>query len=100
MQENFTGCRVLAYCLMSNHVHILLEVPPMVEGGLSDDELLRRMKAVHHEVAVAEVAKRLAAGRKAMAGGRGRVWCGRSWRTRVTRRTRGIGRARCRGHTG
>ena len=31
----------------------------MQEGGLSDDELLRRMKAVHNEVAVAEVAKRL-----------------------------------------
>ena len=59
MQENFTGCRVLAYCLMSNHVHLLLEVPPLAAGGLSDEELLRRMKAVHHEVAVAEVAKRL-----------------------------------------
>ena len=64
-QENFTGCRVLAYCLMSNHVHILLEVPPMRDGGLSDDELLRRMKAVHHEVAVEEVAQRLAELRKA-----------------------------------
>ena len=65
MLENFTGCRVLAYCLMSNHVHLLLEVPPMREGGLSDDELLRRMKALHNEVAVEEVAKRLAELRKA-----------------------------------
>ena len=65
MQENFTGCRVLAYCLMSNHVHLLLEVPPMQEGGLSDEELLRRMKALHNEVAVAEVAKRLGELRKA-----------------------------------
>ena len=65
MQENFTGCRVLAYCLMSNHVHLLLEVPPLAAGGLSDDELLRRMRALHHEVAVAEVAKRLAELRKA-----------------------------------
>ena len=60
MQENFTGCRVLAYCLMSNHVHLLLEVPPLPAGGLSDDELLRRMRSLHNEVAVAEVAKRLA----------------------------------------
>ena len=60
MQENFTGCRVLAYCLMSNHVHLLLEVPPLQDGGMSDDELLRRMRALHNEVAVAEVAKRLA----------------------------------------
>ena len=60
MQENFTGCRVLAYCLMSNHVHLLLEVPPLPAGGLSDDELLRRMRSLHNEVAVVEVAKRLA----------------------------------------
>ena len=65
MQENFTGCRVLAYCLMSNHVHLLLEVPPMQEGGLADEELLRRMRALHNEVAVAEVAKRLAELRQA-----------------------------------
>ena len=26
MQENFTGCRVLSYCVMSNHFHVLLEV--------------------------------------------------------------------------
>ncbi|RYD69426.1 MAG: hypothetical protein EOP84_28500, partial [Verrucomicrobiaceae bacterium] len=26
IQENFTGCRVLSYCIMSNHFHILLEV--------------------------------------------------------------------------
>jgi REP element-mobilizing transposase RayT len=34
MQENFSGCRVLSYCIMSNHFHLLLEVPPMPEGGL------------------------------------------------------------------
>ena len=28
MCEKFTGCRVLTYCLMSNHFHILLEVTP------------------------------------------------------------------------
>jgi len=60
MLERFTGCRVLAYCLMCNHVHLLLEVPPLRVGGLSDEELLRRMRAVHSEVAVAEVARRLA----------------------------------------
>ena len=36
MQENFTGCRVLTYCVMSNHFHVLLEVPPAPEGGISD----------------------------------------------------------------
>ena len=33
MQENFSGCRVLPYCVMSNHFHLLLEVPPILEGG-------------------------------------------------------------------
>jgi putative transposase len=36
MQENFSGCRVLSYCIMSNHFHILLEVPPMPVGGILD----------------------------------------------------------------
>ena len=36
MQENFSGCRVLSYCIMSNHFHLLLEVPPIAEGGISD----------------------------------------------------------------
>ncbi|KAB2638299.1 MAG: hypothetical protein DVB25_08090, partial [Verrucomicrobia bacterium] len=42
MYENFSGCRVLAYCVMSNHFHLLLEVPRMADGGLSDEELLQR----------------------------------------------------------
>lgn len=59
MQENFTGCRVLSYCIMSNHFHILLEVPPMPEGGISDGELLKRLSATNTEAFVAVVAKEL-----------------------------------------
>ena len=59
MQENFTGCRVLAYCLMSNHIHLLLEVPPLPEGGLSDEALLARLGALYGEAFVADVAKKL-----------------------------------------
>jgi REP element-mobilizing transposase RayT len=65
MQENFSGCRVLSYCVMSNHFHVLLEVPPMPEGGISDEELLKRLKATSTEVAVALVAKELAEARVA-----------------------------------
>jgi putative transposase len=65
MLENFTGCRVLSYCLMDNHFHLLLEVPPMAEGGLSDDELLKRMSALYSEAFVAAVAKELAEARQA-----------------------------------
>ena len=59
MQENFSGCRVLSYCIMSNHFHILLEVPPMPEVGISDEELLKRLSATNSEAFVAVVAKEL-----------------------------------------
>ena len=60
LQEKFTGCRVTSYCLMDNHFHLLLEVPPMVEDGLSDQELLKRLAAIYSEAFVAGVAKELA----------------------------------------
>ena len=63
MQENFSGCRVLSYCIMSNHFHILLEVPPRPEGGLTDEELLKRLSATNSEAFVAVVAKELAEAR-------------------------------------
>jgi REP element-mobilizing transposase RayT len=63
IQESFSGCRVLSYCIMSNHFHILLEVPPMPEGGISDEELLKRLAATHSEAVVAGVAKELAEAR-------------------------------------
>jgi putative transposase len=65
MQENFSGCRVLAYCLMSNHFHLLLEVPPMPEGGLSDELLLSRMAAIYSAAFVATVAEELRQSRQA-----------------------------------
>jgi REP element-mobilizing transposase RayT len=69
MYENFSGCRILAYCFMSNHLHILLEVTPLAGGGLSDKELLQRLRAIHHEAQVAEVAVELAEARKKIRGG-------------------------------
>jgi REP element-mobilizing transposase RayT len=66
MQENFTGCRALSYCLMDNHFHILLEVPPMSEGGISDEVLLKRLSAIYGEDFVAGVAQELADARKAV----------------------------------
>jgi REP element-mobilizing transposase RayT len=63
MQENFTGCRVLTYCVMSNHFHVLLEVPPAPEGGISDELLLKRLAALYSESFVDGVAKELAGAR-------------------------------------
>jgi putative transposase len=59
MCEKFTGCRVLSYCLMSNHFHVLLEVPPMPEGGISDEELFKRLGVFYNEAQVAEIAKEM-----------------------------------------
>ncbi len=66
LQEKFTGCRVVSYCLMCNHFHLLLEVPPMAEGGLSEQELLKRLSAIYSEAFVAGVAKELADARTAV----------------------------------
>ena len=60
LQEKFTGCRVTSYCLMCNHFHLLLEVPPMADDGLSDEVLLKRLSAIYSEAFVAGVAKELA----------------------------------------
>ena len=65
MQENFSGCRVLSYCIMSNHFHLLLEVSPMAEGGISDGELLKRLSAIQTEAFVAGVAKEIVDARAA-----------------------------------
>jgi putative transposase len=64
MMERFSGCRVLAYCVMCNHVHILLEVPPMRAGGLGDAELLERLGVLYSDAFVAGVAKELEDARK------------------------------------
>jgi len=50
--EGFSGCRVLTYCMLSNHFHILLEVPPMPAGGLSEAEFFRRLGALYSEARV------------------------------------------------
>ncbi len=63
MMENYSGCRVLSYCVMSNHFHILLEVPPMPEAGISDSELLRRLGVFCGENFVQSVGDELVAAR-------------------------------------
>lgn len=69
MYENYSGCRILSYCVMSNHFHLLLEVPPMAERGLCDEVLLQRLSALYSEAFVAGVAAELAEARKAESDG-------------------------------
>lgn len=67
--EKFSGCRVVSYCLMDNHFHLLLEVPPVSEDGISDELLLKRLGAIYSEAAVAGVAAELAEARRQVSQG-------------------------------
>ncbi len=59
MMEKFTGCRVLSYCVMCNHIHVLLEVPPVPAEGVSDEDFLSRLSVLYGEAFVADVARQL-----------------------------------------
>jgi len=59
MYENFSGCRVLSYCIMCNHIHLLVEVPPKPEDGISDADFLKRLSALYNEAFVADVASQM-----------------------------------------
>ncbi len=48
---------------MCNHVHMLLEVPPMPAEGISDGEFLARLSVLYGEEFVADVAGQLEAAR-------------------------------------
>ena len=69
MYENFSGNRILSYCFMSNHIHILVEITPPPAGGLTDRQLLDRLRSIQSEAQVALVAKELADARKSIAEG-------------------------------
>jgi len=45
----FSGVQVLAYCIMSNHIHILVRVPEAGHEVLSREELLRRYRLIYGE---------------------------------------------------
>jgi len=55
--EIFCEVKVLNFCVMSNHYHILVEVPPRPVGGISDDEILKRLSLVQKPGNVAIVRK-------------------------------------------
>ncbi|MDD4019234.1 MAG: transposase, partial [Kiritimatiellae bacterium] len=48
--EAFCGVRVLTYAIMSNHFHLLVEVP--VRGEVGEDELVRRMTILYGRIYV------------------------------------------------
>jgi hypothetical protein len=44
--ETFCGVRVVTFCIMDNHFHLLLEIPQRPQTLPSDDELLARVSTV------------------------------------------------------
>ncbi|MEJ6641925.1 MAG: transposase, partial [Akkermansiaceae bacterium] len=72
MYERFSGCRILSYCLMSNHLHVLLEVPRGCEKGeslgLSDEELLRRLGGLYSRNATEAIEREIAAAKALISG--------------------------------
>ncbi|MEN8740352.1 MAG: transposase [Phaeobacter gallaeciensis] len=72
MYERFSGCHILSHCLMSNHIHVLLEVPPGCEKGerldLTDEELIHRLGGLYSRNHTALVARELEAARALIAG--------------------------------
>ena len=53
--EAFSGVKVLAYCLMSNHFHLLVEVPETVD--LDDKALMERLHAFYPKARMAAIAQ-------------------------------------------
>ena len=66
--EAFSGVRVLTWTILSNHFHVLLEVPPRPVVELTDDEILDRCRSLYSPDAMVAVewefaeAQRLGAG--------------------------------------
>jgi len=53
--EAFTGVRVITWTILSNHFHVLLEVPPKPRVALTDDEILDRCRALYPKGAMLHV---------------------------------------------
>jgi hypothetical protein len=65
-QEAFTGVRVVTYCLMSNHFHLLLEIPDRdTLTPLDEEGLLALLPLIYDGEAVEGVTARLAPAEKA-----------------------------------
>ena len=55
LYEEFCGVRVRNYCVMGNHFHVLVEVPPRPEETMGDEELLERLGLIYSDLKVEEV---------------------------------------------
>lgn len=58
-QAAFSGIRILTYCLMGNHFHLLVEVPRRPEVLPGEEELFRRLGHIQSKGTVTELRRRL-----------------------------------------
>ena len=57
LAEDFCGVRILTYSIMTNHWHILVDVPQRQD--ISDPELIRRLKLLYSKEVVKDVQRQL-----------------------------------------
>ena len=57
--ESFTDLKVLNFCIMCNHVHIMVYVPPARPDELSDEQLLAQLRHIYSDEHVESVAEQL-----------------------------------------
>lgn len=62
--EKSTGVQVLTYCLMDNHVHLLLRTEEIDGDAMSDPELVKRIQGLYSKAAAKELAWQLATWRE------------------------------------
>lgn len=55
----FCGVRILTYCIMSNHFHLEVEIPPFIDERVDDEEFLSRLGAIYGPRRVDPERKRL-----------------------------------------
>ena len=65
LYEEFCGVNVVTYCVMTNHFHLLIEVPPRPEEEMGDEELIERLAKVYSPFYVEQVSTWLATARAA-----------------------------------
>lgn len=57
--STFSGIRVLSFCILSNHFHLLLEVPRRPESLPDDAELFHRLRCLYSDAVVRRIQHQL-----------------------------------------
>ena len=55
----FCGIELLSYCIMSNHFHLLIKVPPKPERELDDAQFYAKLKYVYSASVVKDIQKQI-----------------------------------------